>query len=390
MRIGILGAVVNNNNMGCVAITYSLLTLLNHVEREMNEDFDYIIFEPNPNRARNQKMCQALDLNPDKYRFVACADFSRPHKLKRNINMFMAIRSCGVVIDMTQGDSFSDIYGAKRFKRWTTIKRVVEVLGRPLVLGPQTYGPFYQAKNRDVAKKAIEKAELVIARDKESADYVQSFCNKKVQVTTDVAFLLPFTKTDRNEGEGKIKIGLNISGLLSLFMPVTTERHFTLKCDYDALIRKLLGMVCENPRYQVYLFSHVQEDYDVSRAFVQEFPACITIPFVADPMDLKSHISAMDIFIGSRMHATIAAFSSGVATIPLAYSRKFRGMFESLGYPYTVDLQDMELDEILEKIQNYIANRQDLLNAAESSRKIIGERLDHTYQLLKGAIQNHL
>ena len=33
------------------------------------------------------------------------------------------------------------------------------------------------------------------------------------------------------------------------------------------------------------------------------------------------------------MHATIGAISSGVATIPFSYSRKFEGLFGNLEYP---------------------------------------------------------
>ena len=37
------------------------------------------------------------------------------------------------------------------------------------------------------------------------------------------------------------------------------------------------------------------------------------------------------------MHACIAAFSSGVPVVPMAYSRKFAGLFGTLGYMRTVD-----------------------------------------------------
>ena len=44
----------------------------------------------------------------------------------------------------------------------------------------------------------------------------------------------------------------------------------------------------------------------------------------------------MDFFIGSRMHSTIASFSCGVPTVPVSYSRKFEGLFDSLGYEYVI------------------------------------------------------
>lgn len=79
-------------------------------------------------------------------------------------------------------------------------------------------------------------------------------------------------------------------------------------------------------------------------------------PLFKDPIQAKSYISEFDLFLGSRMHATIAALSSGVPTIPLAYSRKFRGVFEPLGYDETINLSEMDEDEIIEQIKFVIDN----------------------------------
>ena len=50
-----------------------------------------------------------------------------------------------------------------------------------------------------------------------------------------------------------------------------------------------------------------------------------------DASEVKWCISKLDWFVGSRMHATIAALSSGVPCAAIAYSRKFRGVFATLG-----------------------------------------------------------
>lgn len=43
--IGILGAPINNGNMGCVALTYALLTMLEKISADLNITFCYYIFE---------------------------------------------------------------------------------------------------------------------------------------------------------------------------------------------------------------------------------------------------------------------------------------------------------------------------------------------------------
>lgn len=52
------------------------------------------------------------------------------------------------------------------------------------------------------------------------------------------------------------------------------------------------------------------------------FPECIFPNDFITALDVKNYICNMDILIAPRMHASIAAFSSGVPVLPFAYSRK--------------------------------------------------------------------
>lgn len=77
----------------------------------------------------------------------------------------------------------------------------------------------------------------------------------------------------------------------------------------------------------------------------------------------------MNIFMGSRMHATIASFSSGVVTIPVAYSRKFIGLFRNLGYNYVIDACNMDDDEAYNETINYINNAEKLKSVGNGSQE---------------------
>ena len=47
---------------------------------------------------------------------------------KDNKGMQKFLKQCSLAIDLTQGDSFSDIYGNFRFESWTVTKELVEKL----------------------------------------------------------------------------------------------------------------------------------------------------------------------------------------------------------------------------------------------------------------------
>jgi polysaccharide pyruvyl transferase WcaK-like protein len=66
-----------------------------------------------------------------------------------------------------------------------------------------------------------------------------------------------------------------------------------------------------------------------------------------DASELKHVLSRLDWFCGARMHACIGAFSSGVPTLPLAYSDKANGVFAACGFPKAVaDLRRLDSSEL--------------------------------------------
>jgi colanic acid/amylovoran biosynthesis protein len=388
--IGILGAPINNENMGCVALTYSIINLFEEIAREKNISFNYYDFEGIKDNQKILEMCKNLNLKDEQirsYNIYPIESFlgfcHRPHKVLETLK---AIKECDFFIDITQGDSFSDIYGSSVFNKATNAKLLIERMGKSIIFGPQTYGPFTKGKCENKAKKTIEQADLVIARDIKSKQYLAEFCKKEVYVTTDLAFALPYEKKDEVSHK-KIKVGINISGLLTKNKLESTPTNFYLKADYDFYVENLIDRLLEE-NYELYFIPHVKAD---DLAYLGEkYPDVHRIKMHKDPISVKSEISSMNIFIGARMHATIGAFSAGVATIPTAYSRKFNGLYDSLEYPYVVDLLNWDTETCLNKTMEYVKDYQVLKTAVDKGMKIVQERSDLTKKLIEDEIMKIL
>lgn len=370
-KIAIFGAPCNNTNLGCMALTYSLIHLLEELAAEENDAFQYYIFEGNPSKKATERVEDELNLQrgklvsfplfyiKDLMRFVAFA----PH----NVKLLHALKECDVAIDMTQGDSFSDIYGEERFNLSSNIKQLVEGVGIKLILGPQTYGPYQKEKNANKAGKILQSARCIMARDRLSGELVKKISGKNAIVTTDLAFQLPWKQQKFNDDVKKV--GVNVSALLVKNKIESTQTRFELKTDYDQYLTELLKWLCDN-QYEIHLIPHVSEDYVAAQKFHSIFPQTVLEEMFETPMAAKSLISGMDIFIGARMHATIAAVSSGVATIPLAYSPKFQSLFELIGYNHVVDMQTMSTTCALEMTKNLVLSENSVANDAVHSAEV--------------------
>ena len=148
-------------------------------------------------------------------------------------------------------------------------------------------------------------------------------------------------------------VGLNVSGLL-YSGGYTGDNMFGLKAGLQrksiyALLRLLIG----DRQAHVLLVPHVlgsDSESDIQalrggarRAWrgIQGTPA-LFIRHDFDQHEVKYLIGQCDFFLGSRMHACIAALSQCVPAIGLAYSRKFAGVLDSIGGGATVvDLRPM-------------------------------------------------
>lgn len=362
MVIGLMGAPVDSENLGCMALTYSLLRVLQEIEEELHENFIYIDFDnnvKNPDKLRLlEKNCGLRPGQLHKGYIGNIPDFLRGIRhFKRNWPMFLDILKCDLVIDITQGDSFSDIYGVSRYRILTNIKLLAAMLGKPLVLAPQTYGPFLTKSSRRLARKALKASKIVFARDEISQEIADKLIGKRrVILTTDLAFQLPYEPYRQGKGDlSPKKIGLNFSGLLLSESLEKMEKNFEIRVDYWKYATKIIEYLIDN-NWKIFLIPHVGLDKKLHDKLAEVYPDVKSCEIFDNPIEIKSFIASMDVFIGARMHGTIGAFSAGVACIPTAYSRKFLGVYSLLNYPYVVDLSKETTEEAYAKTVYYLEN----------------------------------
>ena len=302
-------------------------------------------------------------------------------------NLHRQMQRCDIVFDIGGGDSFSDIYAARRY--WLIIgsKIAARRSKGPLILSPQTIGPFHTAIARHAAVGVMNSASRIFARDEKSLSILKELgMLDRSALTTDVAFALPFEapadKQERDLARGPIKVGLNISALLYR-RDIATGDRIKLTVDYPALVDSLIERVSNQARAELHLVPHVlaahtpyEDDYALAEELKQRVPNAILPPRFSGPSQAKSYIAGLDLFAGSRMHSTIAAISSGTAVVPLGYSRKFSGLFDSLGYCWNADLTSETNEAVLSRFDAALADlpsiRAEALAANEEAQRRLG------------------
>lgn len=382
LNVGLMGLSFKSGNLGCVALAISFYTGIVEVLEKLNLDCKILAIGA---------VADTREYVNERYPI----EFLEYHlsNPKSFFKAFSALKTCDIIFDFTEGDSFSDIYGRARFYRSVALKCAIERTRVPLVLGPQTYGPFTKLDCRYFAKQILKNAHTVYSRDENSKIYLQNIgITKKIVLSTDVAFRLPYSKTRVAKDDGIINVGINVSGLL---WDNAVKNALGLTVDYVDYCKQIIRRLCNNNSYRVYLIPHVgtkinemESDYSACYSLHKGFNECILLNGYMDPIKAKSELANMDIVIAARMHASIGAFSSGVFTIPFAYSRKFEGYYGRLGYPILIDGKKESTETAVEKTLTYIKEYKNYSKIIIESHSLAESMLSCFYNDITTIIQH--
>ena len=270
-----------------------------------------------------------------------------------------SIASSRAVLDISGGDSFTDIYGLKRFQAMALTKKMALNAGVPLILLPQKLGPFRNTELAAEAVSILRGAAAVWVRDAQSFEFLQEhlgsdFDPERHRLAVDVAVTLPQKEPQGLSDEVQRLLtptlksdfplaGLNVSGLLCNDAS-EARRTFNLAASHDEQIEVLARSLLKgDPNLRLLLIPHVhkpetetESDLAACRRLLRRLgPVAHKRVYILeqhlDAMELKWVLAKLDWFAGARMHATIGAFSSGVPTLGLGYTDKARGVFDECG-----------------------------------------------------------
>lgn len=331
-------------------------------------------------------------------------------------NTLNALLNADLICDITGGDSFSDIYGIGRFARGYLLKRICQMTGKPFIMLPQTYGPFKSSLSLWMAKRVLQKSHMIYSRDKEGLETIEGLIgtSEKVKLCPDVAFsltprspvsnqFLPVdskqakTKNDQTKTENLQLIGLNVSGLL-YNGGYTGKNDFELKGDYKKLMRTIIDYFVTKENTKILLVPHVvpeeweaENDLFACRKLRKNLPeeirerVIIAQPDQGQPFfdqcEIKYLIGSCNFFLGSRMHATIAAISQCIPTIGLAYSKKFAGVYETAGVDNCVaDLRVLTNEDVMGFIKTTYRNKDLIKTELEKGIPEIKKRVSSIFE----------
>lgn len=233
--------------------------------------------------------------------------------------------------------------------------------GRPVVMFPQSYGPFQSGLQRWAVGALLRRAALVSTRESVSVEQLVR-CGVPVgQLSQDVdsAFALRLNDSGggdvgQSQPQSRARRGHDNQQGLLVGMTARSWLPPREQAAYEAAMAAVIDdlMVAG---HEVVLLAQVTTDYlgdddrivnDRIAAACHERPTVMAQ--VADLDTLRDTYAGLDLLIGTRFHSVIFALTAHVPCVAVAYEHKTRGIMRELGLErWVVDIDQAAAGPVL-------------------------------------------
>ena len=267
------------------------------------------------------------------------------------------------------GDNYSSEYGFPSFL--IGVDDLAIKMNKPIILWGASIGPFAKNKNIEtIMAKHLSNMSLITVRETLSEEYVKK--NLSLQNTMlfpDSAFSLQPKHVDLKSfwpivNQDRV-VGLNVSPYL--------QRFGDDSADYVNEFCRFIEALITEHNCSVLLIPHVivrsnalEDDLSILRKIYMQLNHLTAkvslIEYQYDSAQIKYIIGNCKYFIGARTHSTIAALSSFIPTLSIAYSVKARGINKDLfGHEeYVLDISDVTSETLINGFQKLANEEMDI------------------------------
>jgi len=399
-------------NLGCEAISRGTLKILREIFRDPRiiflshfqseeqyraqciQETDKAVVHFAAHRLASKKEVLQRFWNPGNWLYVY-RYFFNPAALRYQIyrEMLPFLDKAEAVLSIG-GDNYSLDYGVPTL--FTVLDDIVLEKRRPLAIWGASVGPFN--KNPDYEKYMshhLKDVTMILARESITVDYLNSIgVSENVCHVADPAFLM-----DPEEPEGiediitidEEAIGINLSPLMA---------KYVCRGDLKAWICKAASIiedVSKKTEMPIYLIPHETRPHSSDSEFMQQVhsliknksSSIILIPQGYNAAETKWIISRMAFFAGARTHSTIAALSSGVPTLSLAYSIKAKGINQDIfGHlKYCINPEETSYRMVSDRILSMLERNNDIKSDLKEKIPLVQRRSLNAGSELKRCIE---
>lgn len=371
----------NTSNKGAELMLYAMLEAID--KKEISDVVYY-----NPNSILNEISVETnLNFKRRLGLLIARYPIAILSRLKMPFNFFtskFAVNGVDVVLD-GGGFQFSDQwnYSDAYLDTLENYYKKLKSNGTKIIFLPQALGPFDTKSGKRTTEILNNYADLIIAREEISYNYIIKADVKPDKVKLFPDFTLPV--------KGNVPSNLaHLKGYVCIIpnkkMITHTESGSSAYVDFfkDIIVR------VKEKGFNVFLLNHEGDgDLEMCKVLNKEFNNAFEIVTGLNAKEVKGVIGNSYITISSRFHGVASSLSQGVPCLSTSWNHKYEMLFKDFGQTNRVinvtDNRDdvySKLEEVLDASKNEIIKNQLLTN-----KKVLVKKVNSMWEYIWSFIQ---
>lgn len=247
------------------------------------------------------------------------------------------------------------------------------ISGIPMVKMSQSMGPYNKWYVKLMARLVLKKLDFIVCRGNESYEYTKEFLKRKnIYNLPDTAFCLKMTENGDADNLLR-KYDLKTEEYIAVG-PSYVMRDYFEHGVYSDIVAFTLNNLSQKTGMKILFVPHswrhsaqfgadtVNDDLAVCREIAKKLDQDNAYEIVEKEMsarDMKTLIGKSYMAIGSRYHFLIAALSSGVASMALGWSHKYKEVFQEFSIEeYVLEYRDMNAQNVSAMAKKLYENRE--------------------------------
>jgi hypothetical protein len=267
----------------------------------------------------------------------------------------------GAVLDAS-GFAYSDQWGAGPAETLARLAARWRRRGRPVVLLPQAFGPFRDARTREAFGRAMGEVALVFARDRASLAHLEPFRGRGAAIETAPDFTVGV--------KARLPEGFEPRPGLVAIIPNRRMVDKSAAASAQQYVDFLAGCAAHVARRGMHPLLVVHDtglDRELAEAVRRQAGGGAAVVVEPDPRALKGVLGACRLVVASRYHALVGALVQGVPSLATGWSHKYAELFDDFGCPGA-------LVEVAAPPAEVAARLDALLDGPERERTVAGLR----------------
>ncbi|AHM58427.1 hypothetical protein D770_00765 [Flammeovirgaceae bacterium 311] len=274
-------------------------------------------------------------------------------------------------------------YDNEFFQRFRNYYRGLKSNGTKIILLPQAFGPFQTSHGKQVVDILNTYADLVIAREKISYNFlIEAGLDKdKTMICSD------FSLTVKGEIPEEFKI---VDGVCVIPNAQMINHTDTSRDQYISFLKKIIQK-SRSIGYTPFLLNHEgKRDRDLCNAVNGVLDSPVQIVSGLNSKQLKGVISTAFAVISSRYHGVASAINQNIPCLATSWSHKYSELFKDFGLEdrvMKVNESDERIDSRLEELLDTESNRE-IRNQLKERKPEVSKQVEAMWEKLFSIIDD--